>query len=390
MKRSINDLELSVPETEMVVDVKSLKDHLKEIEDPRDPRGVRYELVDLLVLLILAKMGGEDTLKGMADWVQLRRKDLVELLGLPHESLPHPTTYARVMARLDIDQVEAEMSQFFARQTAADHTITLDGKTLRGTIGPGQTQGVHLLAAYGPQQGVVLMQTEVDHRDNEIVVAPHVLDQLDLKQRVVTGDAMFTQRDLCKHIVEADGDYVLPVKANQPQLQQAIADVFMPAFTMPGHPPTLLADSYAQTVDKAHGRLEHRFLSVSSHLNAYLDWPHLAQVFRLQRVVLYGVSGRLTYQVLFGITSLPADRCSPQRLLHLLRQHWHIENRLHYVRDVSLSEDACQIRHPLCQRFLACLNNLIIGLIRQTAFDFVPDARRYFALHFADAYQLLL
>jgi len=151
-----------------------------------------------------------------------------------------------------------------------------------------------------------------------------------------------------------------------------------------------LSEDHAQTLTTGHGRIEHRYLTVSSHLNDYLDWPHLGQVFRIQRVVQHKKTGKITYEVMFGITSLTAEACSPQRLIQLVRNHWHIENRLHYVRDVTFQEDACQIREPKRQRFLACLNNLAIGLIRQCDFQYVPETRRFFDVHYDQAFQLLL
>ena len=201
---------------------------------------------------------------------------------------------------------------------------------------------------------------------------------------------MFTQRDLCEQIVEAGGNYIFPVKANHPQMQAAIADVFMPAPVSPGHSQISLPETHAQTIDYARGRTEYRYLTASSQLNDYLDWPHLGQVFRVQRVVHHHQTGKITYEVLFGLTSLTTKQITPDGLLHHIRQHWHIENRLHYVRDVTFREDACTIRHTKRQRLLASLNNLVIGVVRQTDFRYLPEARRYFSANYHEALQLLL
>jgi predicted transposase YbfD/YdcC len=379
------------PNEGIVFSVNSLLAHLQQITDPRKVRGVRYPLVILLVLLILAKLGGEDSMKGMAEWVRLREQALLRLLRVDRERLPHQTTYERVLAELDIEEVEQVMGNFFAQQLSGNMTITLDGKVLRGTISPGDTQGTHLLAAYVPEQGIVLMQVEVDSKANEITAAPQLLEAVDLRDCVVTGDAMFTQQTLCDQIVLAGGDYIFPVKDNHPTMRRTIADLFMPAPVTPGHGAVRLPEMATQTVSNGHGRIERRYLTVSSQLNDYLDWPHLGQVFRLQRVVHHTQTGRLTYQVVFGITSLTAEDCLPEHLMYLLRTHWHIENRLHFVRDVTFHEDACPIRHTRRQRILACLNNLVIGLIRQfNQFDYVPEARRFFSVNFDQALQLLL
>lgn len=391
MVKPTTELEITtLPESEIVFDVGSLMAHLYCLTDPRKPRGVRYSLVTLLTLLILAKLGGEDGMKGMAEWVQLRGQALVRLLGLQRESVPHQTTYERVVAVLDMEEFEGVVGHFFAPQADTNLTVALDGKVLRGTIPEGETQGVHLLAAYAPDQGVVLMQVEVEDKANELAAAPRLLAALDLRGALVTGDALFTQRELCVQIVAEGGDYVLPVKDNQPKLRQTIADLFTPMPITPGHSWQPLPETTYHTTTSGHGRLEERYLTLSSQLNDYLDWPHLGQVFRLQRVVHHLKTGRITYEVVFGITSLSQTDCSPERLMRVIRNHWHIENRLHYVRDVTFHEDACPIREPKRQRFLASLNNLVIGLLRQCDFNYVPEARRFFNLQFAQAFQLLL
>lgn len=382
-----------IPQTEQgaLFDVGSLMAVLHHIRDPRAARGVRYSLATLLVLLILAKLAGEDTMKGMSEWAQLRAQKLTQLLKLSRQTMPHQTTYERVLADLDAIEVDQKLGQFFAHQQEANITISIDGKVLRGTIPAGETQGTHLLAAYVPETGVVLMQIEVKCQANEIVAAPELLRYIDLTGCVVTGDAMFTQRDLCIQIIEAGGHFVLPVKGNQKTLQQAIADAFMPASVARGHQPIGLEETLVSEISMGHGRIESRYLTVTADLNAYLDFPHVQQVFRLQRLTQHSATGKMTYQVIFGITSLSREQCPPDRLMTLIRSHWHIENRLHYVRDVTFHEDASRIRHTKRQRLLATLNNLVIGLIRScTEFEYVPEARRYFDANYDEALQLLL
>lgn len=192
------------PEIGCYLSVDGLRSYLEQLDDPRNARGVRYSLVDLLTLLILAKLGGEDGMKGMAEWVRLREATLIGLLRIPRERLPHQTTYERVLAGLDEEALNVTIGTFFrATQTETNWQIVIDGKVLRGTIPPGETQGTHLLAAYVPARGVVLMQVEVDGKANEKSTAPRLLEAIDLEGCVVTGDAMFTQRDLCEQIVEA-------------------------------------------------------------------------------------------------------------------------------------------------------------------------------------------
>lgn len=272
MKDTPSKTGVATLEAGQLFSVSRLRTYLEGLYDPRKARGIRYRLADVMCLLILAKLGGEDGMKGMAEGVRLREQTLLRLLHINRERLPHQTTYERLLEKLDVDALERAMGDFFAQKAPGQTlTVVLDGKVLRGTIPQGERQGVHLLAAYAPQQRVVLMQVEVGAKANEITAAPRLLEALDRRGRVVTGDAMFTQRELCDQIVLAGGDYVFPVKDNQPTLRPAIADLFMPAPVSPGHSRVRLPESCAQTYDCGQGRLEQRYLTTSSQLNDYLD-----------------------------------------------------------------------------------------------------------------------
>ena len=139
--------------------------------------------------------------------------------------------------------------------------------------------------------------------------------------------------------------------------------------------------------------MEWRILTATPLLNDYvhyLGWSHVQQVFRLQRIVQHKPTGRLSYEVVFGITSLTVNQATPADLLRVMRHHWWIENRLHYVRDISFGEDACRLRNPHIQHVLASLNNLALGLIRlATDFPYIPQARRYLAANLTEACQLV-
>jgi hypothetical protein len=192
-----------------VVDLGSLYAALAHVRDKRHARGRRSALVTVLVYIVLAKLAGEDRISGMAQWVKYRPAALAEALALRRPQAPSVNTYRRVLGEsLDIEELERVVREFFAAQPNAGQSvaIALDGKTLRGTIPAGQTQGRHLLAAYLPAEGWVLCQVEVLNKENEIRAAPRVLHCLDLRDKVVTGDAMFAQRELATQIVEAGGD----------------------------------------------------------------------------------------------------------------------------------------------------------------------------------------
>src|SRR5512135_1411900 len=153
----------SIPATEGVAfEVNSLYEALWEVSDKRKARGKRYSVALVLTLSVLAKLGGEDKPKGMAEWVQWRAELLRASLGLERDTLPSAATYRRVLGdAIDIEELEQVIGRFFARCQEADDQLAMDGKTMRGTIEPGQTSGVHLLAVYAVGAGVVLNEVNV-------------------------------------------------------------------------------------------------------------------------------------------------------------------------------------------------------------------------------------
>lgn len=146
----------------------------------------------------------------------------------------------------------------------------------------------------------------------------------------------------------------------------------------------------ATTVNKGHGRLERRTLTVSSQLQDFLEWPFLAQVFKLERRFTAVKTGEVQEQVSYGFTSLTREAVSPDQLLAMIRSYWRIENRLHYRRDVTLQEDRTRLTQGAAGQVMASLNNLVLSLLdRKTDFPYVPAARRYFAAHPQEALTLV-
>lgn len=388
--------ELPRPEVALVIDVTSLYGWLQRLPDHRDPRGVRYPLPDVLTLMVLAKLAGEDQPAGIAHWAQLRQAWLLPALGLDRPRLPHRTTYSRILARAVAGaEFEQLLHEFWATQVVADSpsdltlVVTIDGKTLRGTIPRGSNHGVHLVAAYVPAQGVILMQLQVADHANEIVAAPQLLQTLDLQGKILTGDAEFTQRGLSAQILEAGGEYLWPVKENQPQLCADIAQWFAPTAYAPGHNVGPRDWRTAQTVNKGHGRLEQRTLTASADLQGFSDWPGLEQVFQLKRRVTDLATGTVVESITYGVTSLTAQQANAARLLQIVRLHWRIESNVHYRRDVFFGEDASRLRTGHAPQVLAALNNLVLGLLLRQG-DNIPQLRRRFAACPDEAWALVM
>ena len=383
----------SITEEEVVFDVGSLYAHLQGLKDKRKPRGIRYPLLAVLVMMVMAKLCGEDTPSGMAEWVKHRGEQFVDFLKLKHKSMPHHSTYRRIEADVvDPQALEQVVStvlagrKFFGKQVL----LSIDGKVLRGTLDEAQ-EGTYLLAAYLPSEGLVLMEVALDGKGCEIPGAVKLLKMVDLREKVVMGDAMHTQRAVSIQIVEAGGDYIWFAKGNQPQLEEDIRLWFEPEpDPIPGQGRVPKDFETVKETSKGHGRLEERTLTVSSQLNDFLDWPYLQQVFRLERRFLFMKTGEIQKQVVYGITSLSREEITPGKLLTLIRSYWGIENGLHYRRDVTLREDRTRMTHGNAGRVMACLNNLVIGLVSsKTQFAYLPSARRFFDAHPARAFTLL-
>ena len=385
-------LDVQLPDEPFAFSLQALVERLHTIPDLRDPRGVRYPLPIVLTVAVLAKLAGHGKLRAVADWAGLRAPQLCLLLGLQRTTLPHPTTWSRIFGMaLGPAALDEVVGQFFSelcsspigkrRKRRAGLTITIDGKTLRGTIPLGDSRGVHLVGAYLPDEGVVLAQLQVDEKANELTVAPTLLAQLDLRGVVVTGDAMFAQRNLSVQIVKGGGDYLWKVKENQSELLDDIKTLFNPPPLSKSEAPgsDLPSDlEWARTVDKGHGRIEEREIWVSGGLKGYSHWPYLEQVFKLRCRVVDGL-GQITEGVHYGVTSLPRTAASPQSLLVMVRNHWGIENGLHYRKDVSLDEDHSQVRMGQAPHVLATLNNVVVGLAVHHGETKLPEAQRAFA-----------
>lgn len=378
-----------VDENGLIFTTDSLYAYFRKVMDTRQAKGKRYSLVALLMIIILAKMCGEDKPSGICDWVRGRVELLREMKILKRPKAPCHMTYRRVLQDiLSPDELDNLLREYHQHRLATEKEIlmTMDGKTLRGTIPQGERRGTHLLTIYVPDQGLALVQAQVDQKANEIVVAPQVLKQVNLQGAIVIGDAMHTQRETSRQIVEAGGDYLWFVKGNQARTEWALQKLFVHEVCNLRQGAPLSKDfQTCVQVSKGHGRLEVRTIFTSTLLNDYLDWPHVAQVFRLERIRWHPFLRGRTRQVIYGLTSRSPEKSSPEHLLSLSRKYWGIENGLHYRRDVTFHEDATRMTIGNAGRIMAVLNNLVIALCLRAHGSNVAQARRRFSACPADA-----
>jgi predicted transposase YbfD/YdcC len=379
--------------TQRIFNVGSLYACFQKMNDRRKKRGKRYALATIMLGMFLAKLCGEDKPSGIAEWVKLREKWFTGMLGLKRESMPHHNTYRRILADIiDENEFERLCREFFEHSGEAGYqvVVSIDGKTVRGTIDTDLSDGLCLLAVYLPDEGVTLAQVAIEAKRNEISAAPNLLGYVNLRNKVIIGDALHTQRQISIQIGTAGGNYLWVVKGNQPQLLQDLQDWFDTEIVLlpgMGCPPKDFRTF--TTTSKGHGRIEVRTLTTSSQLNDFLDWPFLQQVFKLERFVTVQKTGQTRHEIVYGVTSLSAQQASPDQLLHMLRSYWQIENGLHYRRDVTLREDQTRFTKRSAAHVMAVINNLVLGLLAKSGYHFVPSARRYFAAHLETAFDLL-
>ena len=372
----------------VLLDLTTLASFLEQVEDVRHARGKQYKFSWILTLIVLAKLAGEDKPFAIAEWLRLRKRPLVRLFNCDRDKVPSLNTIRRALANCDPNRLHKAYKEFLLVNYGGHQSVlvAIDGKCLRGTIPKGSTQGVHLLAAYLPEEGIVLVQVAVEKKENEISAAPRVLEALELKGRLVCGDAMFTQRKLSVQILAQGGDYIWFVKNNQPALRADVARFFEPVSHAAGWSSSSLETEEEVTVNKGHQRLERREMTLIADKTSYLNWPGVEQVFRLKRERTCLTCGEIQQETVYGLTSLSPKKMSAAPLMAHIRTYWGIENGLHHRRDVTLKEDTTRFAFPEMAEVMAVFNNFIVGLAHKLGFDNLASARRHFDASIANAF----
>jgi predicted transposase YbfD/YdcC len=377
----------------------TLSETLKSVPDPRHARGKRYSWLLLLTLIAAALASGQKTIHAIADWVKLHADELRESLKPPKGRLPSGSTFYRALRAIDLAALEAQLSDFaepLATESADRATLTtpdgkvlhgqaLDGKEVRGAQAHGQPLTLVSLVQHGT--GITLAQGDTDTKSNEIPAAAQLLAGRDLTDTVTTSDALHTQRNLAQQILDQHGHYLMVVKENQPALYHAIALLF-------DQPPWLKQEQSKEyqahpSANKGHGRREKRRLESSTALCVYLDWPGVAQVMRRQCDRRIVKTGQVSRKTRYGITSLRPQEASAEQLELLWRRHWTIENRDHYVRDVTLGEDACQVHTGHAAHALAAFRNALLSLLRWKGWTNIAAAIRHYAASVSRSLELI-
>ena len=338
-----------------------LLDLLALMPDPRDPRGVRYPLAGVLAVAVTAVLAGARSFAAIGEWAADLSGAFRARIGL--SAAPDESTLRKLFARLDVDRLDRLLGTWLWTRTGVvdgRRVIALDGKSVRGAK-RGDGSRPHLVAAFDHNTGTVLGQLAVTAKSNEIPCVRDLLACFDLSGVVVSVDAMHTQTDTAATITDAGGDYVFTIKSNQPTLHRQVKA--LPWKDVPTHCVT----------DTGHGRRATRTIKVVT-VPDWVDFPGARQVAQVRRTVTKG--GKKSVEVLYLVTSAMAP---PATLAAWVQGHWGIENKLHWVRDVTFDEDRSQVRTGQAPRVMATLRNTVISVLRLEGWTNIATALRHHA-----------
>lgn len=337
--------------------------HFDNIEDPRRQAGLRHPLIEILFIAICAIIAGAD------DWVAIERFGQAKLswfqkyLRLKH-GIPSHDTFGDVFGVLDPEQFTEAFISWMQMIAAISGVIALDGKTIRHSFDTvlGKS-AIHMVSAWSSHNRLVLGQVKVDDKSNEITALPKLLGLLVIKGCLVTIDAMGCQTEIAEQIIDQGGDYLLAVKKNQKYLYEDIKHLFKHA-TAENFERTGFDE--ARTVDKQHGRLDIRHCQLISdpewldYLRANHNWKKLNCVIRIWTERRIG--RKKTRESRYYICSRSTTAAD---LLAATRNHWAIENNVHWVLDVVFDEDASRARIGHSQHNLATMRRIAINMLNQ-------------------------
>jgi predicted transposase YbfD/YdcC len=328
---------------------------------------VRHRLAVILGLAVCAVLAGARSFTAIAEWAADADAQTLALVGA-RRAVPSESTFRRTLQRLDADAFDDLAGAWAAQRTVPGtggrRVIAVDGKTLRGS-GHGQENSRHLLAAFDHAHGAVLGQVEVGAKTNEIPLFSTLLDRLDIAGAVITADALHAQREHATYLAGRGAHYLLIVKRNQPSLHAQLAAL----------PWREVPVAYTKA-ERGHGRTERRTLKVTS-VAAGLAFPHAAQAIQITR--RRKVKGKWSRETCYAVTSLALTQATYTQLAAIIRGHWGIEDRLHWVRDMDYDEDRSQVRTASGPRIMASLRNLAITILRLAGAASIAAALRYHA-----------
>ena len=329
--------------------------HFAELTDPRVERTKEHLLCDIVFIAIAGVVCGAESWNDIEQYGQAKQAWLKTFLALPN-GIPSHDTFNRVFSALDPEQLEACFLAWVREvaQLSQGEVVSIDGKAIRGSRQAGNKAIVHMVSAWANTNHLVLAQRRVADKSNEITAIPKLLQVLELSGTVVTIDAIGCQRSIAQQIIARKADYILAVKENQKHLLADVQDSFR----------MLAADAVAEETDCGHGRVERRTCSVLGDctlIEHASEWTSLRSVVRIQAERFHKTTGEIEAETRYYISSLPPQAAQLNRAI---RQHWGIENSLHWVLDLAFHEDQSRKRAGHAAQNFSLLNRIALNLLK--------------------------
>ena len=348
---------------EKLINVETIGCYFESLSDPRHLRNRKHLLVDIIVIAVCGIVCGCDGPTAIHRWAVNRREWLASILALPH-GIPSRDCIRRLLMALQPTAFQQCFQAWLADAVSTenkDRLIRIDGKTCRGSHDRGKGLGaLHLVSAWASEDGLALGQVATDAKSNEITAIPQLLEQTNVKDAIVTIDAMGTQKEIAQQIVDQGGDYVLTVKDNQPKLHEAVRTFFE------SHLDNNFEDLQyrcRETTDSGHGRMDERsyyLAKIPADFPLRKEWPTIKAIGYSLRVTTTP-DGREVDEVRYYILS---RYLSGKRFSEAVRGHWSIES-MHWVLDVTFREDDSRTRERTLANNLSWLRRFAVTLLKR-------------------------
>ena len=371
-------------------ELRSLYEELARVQDFRRAQGRKHPVASVLAVYVLAWLANLRGPVAAAEYASKLTQRELQAIGAwknPKTGRRVPvskSTLHRVIASVDPAEIEAVLQRFSMPRLELGRAVAVDGKRIRGANRNGaQHYETATLVEHSTHRPVAIHGYQEEGGETAAVRA--LLEQVPIRGRLLTIDALFTTREIARLLVEAHGaDYLMSVKKNASETHHLLSTICWERDA---------TGCFREAVDKGHGRIQQRSIQVLTPPPRLLNYPHVSQIFRITRKrtdARHHRTANTSTETAYGITSVPASRATPRQLLAYNRGHWSVEVN-HHIRDTTFAEDACLARTRFAPQNNATCTNLALALIlHRTRFDSIASATRHFALQRSDAFDALL
>ncbi|MBW4456002.1 MAG: ISAs1 family transposase [Nostoc indistinguendum CM1-VF10] len=348
--------------------ISKFQEYFTEIKDPRVEKTRLHLLTDIITISILAVIAGAEGWEDIEEYGLNKKEWLETFLELPF-GIPSPDTFRRVFERINPKEFEQCFQVWIQSivEKLGVEVVAIDGKALKGSYDrKSELKALHLVSAWSKEHRLILGQTKVNAKSNEITAIPALLEMLDISGCIITIDAMGTQKSIVKKFIEADADYILSLKDNHPTLHQQVKNWFETSLSLGFQG---IDVNISQRVEKGHHRIENRKvyavpISQIPALDEQEDWIGFKTVVMVVRSIQHW--NKITHEVQFYISSLASHA---NKIASAIRQHWGIENSVHWTLDVTFHEDECRIRSLHSPQNFALLRRIALNALeRESSF----------------------